>query len=130
MPTGVQTEWLDQYADKLKGYQNDQLVEEAVALAHQDWAKGRTARFAVINRIFRTLRDAINQIRSAFNGRQFHSPEDVFGAESRAIFEDIERGKIGARGPGGGKRSAGPAFQSNTDETDTVAFKRWFGDRN
>lgn len=82
-----------------------------MAFAHQDWSRGRTSRFAIINRIFRALRDALDKIRSAYAGRGFLSPEDVFGAESRAIFEDIESGKIGARGPGGGKRIEKPTFQ-------------------
>jgi hypothetical protein len=117
--------WIDRYREKLQGYRDDELVEEAVAFAHQEWSGGRTSRFAIINRIFSWLRDAFDKIRSVFSGRGLHTAEDVFGANARRIFESVESGEVGAGGPASDLER--PSFQHRDDEASPGFDEAWSG---
>ena len=62
-----------------KNYPADALVEEAVAMAAENWNTGRRAQISSLaGRILQKVRNALRQIGRFFLGEGFTSHEDVF----------------------------------------------------
>lgn len=111
-------EWSKTYAGKLSLYTNetaDRLTEEAVAFAHGDW-KPPQGDASAIDRIFLAMRDFFGSVANVLRGHGFDTAEK--------IFQRIESGEIGARGPtglGATVEQSGIAFARGTGAGDLGA---------
>lgn len=90
--------WInDPYAQSYKA-EPDVMVEEAVAVAFENWSARTNTYEGAIARVFAKLRAFLDRLRNALQGRGFQTADDIFNA--------IERGDIGRRQQGFREREA------------------------
>lgn len=95
------------------------IVEEAVAEMYADWAGGDMQVSGFIRAAFQRVRAFLKALASALRGAGFRTVDSVFSG--------IERGEVGSRQPGT-DMAGSERFAAQQRQTDTAAFKRWFGD--
>jgi N12 class adenine-specific DNA methylase len=84
----------------------ERMEEEAVADAFRAWGTGLLPQpSGAVARIFQKIRQFLNRLRNAMQGRGF--------ADVESIFQRIERGEMGARAPAENRRSRTSARQAS-----------------
>lgn len=86
--------WIDQYQvrERWGGLSEDQLIEEAIAEAFADYARGAYKPGGLVHRAFATIKRLLNAIKAVFNDNGITSWEQVF--------DDAASGRIGRRDKG------------------------------
>lgn len=111
---GRMREVRNRYADLTDAQQ----IEEAIADMYADWVAGRMEARGFIRTAFERIKAFFEALGNALRGNGFQTAADVFAR--------IESGEVGARQ--NGTMGEGGDVQFSRGQTETDAFKRWFGD--
>ncbi len=97
------------------------ILEETIAEMYADWAAERVEPIGFVKRAFERIRDFLQALGRALTGRGYRNAD--------MIFKSVERGDVGSRPRDDKGQFMGEKFGGvGKPQTETKAFRDWFGD--